>query len=126
MGGADVSIAPAHELSSDGLHVTDTDVGARRRRSAVRKRKRKRIDDFMATVDFSKRSVVGVGWERGKGEGRLFIGHSGKRRRGRKVLSHGHCPASLESTYEKITMLLDSMLMICMLMVTRNKIDRAA
>lgn len=83
MGGADVSIAPAHELSSDGLHVTDTAVGARRRRSAVRKRKR--IDDFMVTVDFSKRSVVGVGWERGKGEGRLFIGHSGKRRRGRKV-----------------------------------------
>ncbi|RZS12950.1 hypothetical protein BHM03_00044459 [Ensete ventricosum] len=94
VGGADVSIAPAHELSSDGLHVTDTAVGARRRRSAVRKRKR--IDCFIVTVDFSKRSVVGVEWEWGKGEERretIYRLHCGKRRRGEErsqvLISHG-------------------------------------
>ncbi|RRT76606.1 hypothetical protein B296_00014588 [Ensete ventricosum] len=83
VGGAAVSMALAHELSSTGLHVTDNAVGDRHRRSAAMKRTK--IEAFMMKLEKLQASMADGGLEsKAKGRRTLFIGHNGMWRRGQK------------------------------------------
>ncbi|RWW79901.1 hypothetical protein BHE74_00011792 [Ensete ventricosum] len=76
VGGAAVSMALAHELSSTGLHVTDNAVGDRHRRSATMKRTK--IEAFMMKLEKLQASMADGGLEsKAKGRRTLFIGHNG-------------------------------------------------
>ncbi|RZR73173.1 hypothetical protein BHM03_00020989 [Ensete ventricosum] len=125
VGGAAVSMALAHELSSTGLHVTDNTVGDRHRRSATMKRTK--IEAFMMKLEKLQASMADGGLEsKAKGRRTLFIGHNGMWRRGQKKdamlrekvhqrggLNHGPVKSSLETLHPCFTLDPAAVITVC-------------